>query len=260
MNTSTQEEINTSTSEAVSVATQEEVKTSLQEVKAIKPNDAIYELCNNRKNKLLPFLNGNSMQFEKLARSFAWEINTNDNLRQCSQKSMIDAFYKCCEYGLDPASSLGQVWMIPYNGNLRFQIGYRGWLKLLWNSPQVANVYSYAVYEDDEFSYELGMNPNIKHIPAKDGDRSLDKLVATYGVVKLKNGEAQIKVCYRDEIEASKASSKGAHKSDSPWRNHYEAMALVVPIRRMAKNLGLTMRIDDFDEEAYELNNIKEIT
>lgn len=241
------------------VEKKQEAAIETQEVKTVKPNDAIYELCDKRRNKLLPFLNNNTMQFEKLARSFAWEINTNDKLRQCDQKSMIDAFYKCCEYGLDPASSLGQVWMIPYNGNLGFQIGYRGWLKLLWNSPQVANVYSYAVYEDDEFSYELGMNPNIKHIPAKDGDRSLDKLVATYGVVKLKNGEAQIKVCYRDEIEASKASSKGAHKSDSPWRNHYEAMALVVPIRKMAKNLGLTMRADDFDEGAYEVNNIKEV-
>lgn len=259
MSTEIQEEVKTSTSEVVSVVTQEEAKTALQEVKTVKPNDAIYELCNNRRNKLLPFLNNNSTQFEKLARSFAWEINTNDKLRQCNQKSMIDAFYKCCEYGLDPASSLGQVWMIPYGSNLGFQIGYRGWLKLLWNSPQVANVYSYAVYEDDEFSYELGMNPNIKHVPAKDGDRSLDKLVATYGVVKLKNGEAQIKVCYRDEIEASKASSKGAHKSDSPWRHHFEAMALVVPIRRMAKNLGLTMRADEFDEGMNEVQNIREV-
>ena len=32
--------------------------------------------------------------------------------------------------------------------HIDLQIGYRGWLKLLFNSPLVANVYSYAVYED----------------------------------------------------------------------------------------------------------------
>lgn len=160
---------------------------------------------------------------------------------------MINAFYKCCEYGLDPASSIGHAWLIPYKGVVDLQIGYRGWLKLLFNSPLVANVYSYAVYEDDEFSYELGMNPNIKHIPSKE-PQELNKLIATYGVVKLKNGEAQIRVCFKDEIEESKASSRGSHKPDSPWRNHYEAMALVVPIRKMGKNLGLPLKIEDFSK------------
>ena len=212
-----------------------------------KPKDSIYELCNTRREKLLPFLNNNNMKFEKLARSFAWEINTNDKLKCCSQLSMVNAFYKCCEYGLDPASSIGHVWLIPYKSNIDLQIGYRGWLKLLFNNPLVANVYSYPVYEDDEFSYELGMNPTIRHIPSKEL-KNLDKLIATYGVVKLKSGEAQIRVCYRDEIEESKANSRGSHKTDSPWCNHYEAMALVVPIRKMGKNLGLTLRIEDYDE------------
>ncbi len=228
-------------------ASMEQIEPNNAAVEVHKPRDGIYELCNTRREKLLPFLNNNTMLFEKMARSFAWEINTNDKLKCCSQLSMVNAFYKCCEYGLDPASSLGHAWLVPYKSNIDLQIGYRGWLKLLFNSPLVANVYSYAVYEDDEFSYELGMNPNIKHIPSKE-PKDIEKLIATYGVVKLKNGEAQIRVCFRDEIEESKAASRGAHKPDSPWRNHYEAMALVVPIRKMGKNLGLPLKIEDFGE------------
>ena len=104
-----------------------------------KPKDGIYELCSTRKDKLLPFLNNNTLLFEKLARSFAWEINTNDKLRICSQLSIINAFYKCCEYGLDPASSLGQAWLIPYKSTIDLQIGYRGWLKLFFNNQLVSN-------------------------------------------------------------------------------------------------------------------------
>jgi len=216
------------------------------EISIVKPRDGIYELCNTRREKLLPFLNNNSMHFEKLARSFAWEINTNDKLKNCSQISMVQAFYKCCEYGLDPAASLGQAWMIPYAGKIDFQIGYRGWLKLLFNNPLVSNVYSYTVYEDDEFEYELGMNPNIKHIPVK-GNKDSEQLIASYGIVKFNNGESQIRVCFRDEINESMASSKGAYKEDSPWKKYFEAMALVVPIRKMGKNLGLSFRVEDYN-------------
>src|SRR5574343_641864 len=212
-----------------------------------KPKDGIYELCNARKDKLLPFLNNNTLLFEKLARSFAWEINTNDKLRICSQLSIINAFYKCCEYGLDPASSLGQAWLIPYKSTIDLQIGYRGWLKLLFNNLLVSNVYSYGVYKDDFFEYELGMNPNIKHIPSKEKQHK-DNLIATYGVVKLKSSEAQIKVCFRDEINESMESSRSSHKPDSPWVTHFEAMALVVPIRKLGKNLGLPLRVEDYDE------------
>lgn len=223
---------------------------------APKPKDGIYELCSTRKDKLLPFLNNNTLLFEKLARSFAWEINTNDKLRICSQLSIINAFYKCCEYGLDPASSLGQAWLIPYKSTIDLQIGYRGWLKLLFNNPHVANVYSYGVYKDDFFEYELGMNPNIKHVPSKEKQHK-DNLVATYGVVKLKSGEAQIKVCFRDEINESMEHSRSSHKPDSPWVTHFEAMALVVPIRKLGKNLGLPLKIEDYDESLnYEIKNI----
>ena len=214
-------------------------------VEVSKPKDGIYELCNSRREKLLPFLNNNNMHFEKLARAFAWEINTNDKLKSCSQISMVQAFYKCCEYGLDPAASLGQAWMIPYAGKIDFQIGYRGWLKLLFNNPLVANVYSYAVHEGDEFDYELGMNPNIKHIPAKD-NKNIENLIASYGVVKFKNSESQIRVCFREEIDESMASSKGSTREDSPWKKYFEAMALVVPIRKMGKNLGLPLRVEDY--------------
>ncbi|MFB0924383.1 MAG: recombinase RecT [Vicingaceae bacterium] len=229
------------------------------EIKLVQPKkDGIYDLCNVRREKLLPFLNNNSMRFEKLARAFAFEINSNDSLKNCTQLSMIQAFYKCCEYGLDPAVSLGQAWMIPYSGKIDFQIGYRGWLKLLFNNPMVSNVYSYAVYKDDIFEYELGMNPNIKHIPTQ-GKQDKEDLIAAYGIVKFNNGESQIRVCWRDEINESMASSRGASRSDSPWKKHFEAMTLVVPIRKMGKNLGLPLRVEDFDEDIIDVKSIKEV-
>ena len=91
------------------------------------------------------------------------------------------------------------------------------------------------------------MNPNIKHISSKES-KELDKLIATYRVVKFKNSEAQIKVHFRDEIEESKTFHRVSHKLDSPWRNYYEAMTLVVPISKMGQNLRLPLKTEDFGE------------
>ena len=43
-------------------------------------------------------------------------------------------------------------------------------------------------------------------------------------------------------------SFRSSHKPDSPYITHFEAMALVVPIRKQGKNLGLPLRIEDFDD------------
>ncbi|RYE05836.1 MAG: hypothetical protein EOP33_01060 [Rickettsiaceae bacterium] len=226
----------------------------VSEIRTIK-RDGVYDLCSSRREKVLPFLGNNSQKFERLARSFAFEINTNPKLASCDQLSILQAFYKCCEYGLDPASSLQQIWMIPYNGKIDFQIGYKGWLQLLWGSKLITNAYSCAVYQGDQFEYELGLNPNIKHIPQHKSINDVNELIATYGVIKLKSNEVQLRVCWRDELEKSKKSSKSNGREDSPWNRHFEAMALIVPMRKMAKNLALALRAEDFDDEDYVNEN-----
>ena len=235
----------------------------------VKKRDIIYEWCASRRDKVLPFLGNNTQQFEKLARAFAIEIYSNAKLLSCDQLSIIQAFYKCCEYGLNPASSVQQVWMIPYNGKMDFQIGYKGWLQLLWRNKLVSNIYSYAVYEGDVFEYDLGLNPSIIHKPLVKGVKNLKgqsvddaeeqstnserKLVATYGVIKFKNNEVQLGVCLKDELDRSKKSSRSNGREDSPWNKHFEAMALIVPIRKMAKNLALALRVEDYDEDYIDI-------
>lgn len=54
---------------AVSDASVEQIEVNNAVVEVHKPRDGIYELCNTRREKLLPFLNNNTMLFEKMARS-----------------------------------------------------------------------------------------------------------------------------------------------------------------------------------------------
>ena len=75
------------------------------------------------------------------------------------------------------------------------------------------------------------MNLNIKHIPVK-GNKDIEQLIASYGIVKFNNGESQIRVCFRNKIDKSMASSRGSTRDDYPWKKYFEAMTLVVPIRK----------------------------
>ncbi len=216
-----------------------ELDTPIKEEKIIK-QEPFYKLINDRREKLLPILDDDNALLEKMARSFVFTLYK-DHLTGCNQQSIIEAFIKCCELKLDPVSGLGKLYLINYNGNLNVQVGYQGWLELLWRAPLVSNVYSNVVYEEDEFEVEYGITTSFRHKPKFQSE----KLKMTYAFVKFNNGESQIKTASIKEIMESKAASKGSHSAHSPWNKYFDAMAQIVPLRKLAKNLSLAIRNDD---------------
>lgn len=78
---------------------------------------------------------------------------------------------------------------IPYNNKgvmeCQFQIGYKGLIDLSYRNPQMQIISAQAVYENDVFEYELGLNPKLEHRPALE-DRGEVRLF--YGMFKLVNG------------------------------------------------------------------------
>ncbi len=211
------------------------------EIKKIEKKDPFYDLIHGRRDKLLPMLDGDDTQLEKLARCFIFSLYK-DNLIHCNQQSIIEGFIKVCQLKLDPSSGLGKLYLINYNGSLNVQVGYQGWLELLWRKPLVTNVYSHAVYEGDTFELEYGSTIRYKHIPMFKSDT----LWMTYAVVKFNNGEFQIKTASLKEISESKAASKGSHSAHSPWNKYFDAMAQIVPLRKIGKNLALSISDHEF--------------
>jgi len=198
----------------------------------------------------LPLFNNNHIRLEKLVRSFVFALHKN-NLASVNALSLIEGFIKLAELNLDPSGS-GKVYLTNNKGNLNVQVGYQGYLELLWRSNLVANIYSNIVYEGDEFSVEYGPRTNFSHKPKFESD----KLKLTYAVVILKSGDIQVKVASKKEIDESKALSRGSDSSYSPWNKHYDAMAQIVPLRKIAKNLSLAIRQDDeLDSQASDVTD-----
>lgn len=174
---------------------------------------------------------------ERFTRMALSALNTTPKLRECTQMSFLSALMNAAQLGLEPNTPLGQAYLIPYNnrGTLecQFQIGYKGLIDLNYRNPQMQIISAQAVYENDVFEYELGLNPKLVHKPALE-NRGEVKLF--YGYFKLANGGYGFEVMSKADIDAyAKEYSKAFDSSYSPWKTNYIGMAKKTVIKQVLK-------------------------
>ena len=120
---------------------------------------------------------------ERFTRMALSALNTTPKLAECSQMSFLGALMNAAQLGLEPNTPLGQAYLIPYRnkGKLecQFQIGYKGLIDLANRNDNFQTVQARCVYENDVFSYEYGLNPDLHHIPARENK---GKLIFVYAV------------------------------------------------------------------------------
>ena len=129
-------------------------------------------------------------------------------------QSQMAMALQCAQLGLEPGNALGHCYLLPFgNGkakdgrpNCQLIIGYRGMIDLARRSGQILSINAYCVHQSDDFSYELGLHPDIHHVPASVADRGPVSFV--YAVAQLKGGGVQFEVMSRAEIEEVRKTSK----------------------------------------------------
>lgn len=174
---------------------------------------------------------------ERFTRMTLSALNTNDKLRECTPISFLNALMSAASLGLEPNSPLEQAFLLPYKNKgvyeCQFQIGYKGLLELAYRSPQLQTVQAHCVYENDTFSYELGLNPQLVHKPTM-GERG--ELRCVYAVFKTNNGGYGFEVMSKTAIENhAKKYSKTYDSSYSPWKTDFESMAKKTVIKMALK-------------------------
>ena len=173
---------------------------------------------------------------ERMARLALTEFRMNESLANCAPQSVVAAVIQCSQLGLDIGGVLGHAYLVPYKREAKLMVGYKGYIELAVRSGQVTNIMAAVAYEKDEFDYELGLNPNIKHKPTKDAERG--EVRWAYAIAWLKNGEKQFVVLNRADIEKARSCSK--MPNSEPWTKFYSEMAKKTAIRALAKQLTLS--------------------
>lgn len=164
-------------------------------------------------------------------------LNTNPKLAECSQMSFLSALMSAAQLGLEPNTPTGQAYLIPYKNKGRlecqFQIGYKGYMDLVYRNPDIQTVQSQVVYENDTFEFEYGLEPKLVHKPAQS---NRGNMIAVYALWKSQNGGFGFEVMYKEDIDIhAQKYSQAFNSSYSPWKTSYEEMAKKTVIKRCLK-------------------------
>lgn len=181
---------------------------------------------------------------DRMARIAATELRKTPALLNTTPGSFLGAVMQSAQLGLEPGSALGQAYLVPYGNQCQLILGYRGMIDLARRSGQVLSLSAFAVHEGDEFSYQLGLHPDIHHVPSLEADRIKKPITYVYAVATLKGGGYQFEVMSRAEVEAVRAKAK----SKNIWNTYFEEMAKKTVIRRLFKYLPVSI-------EALEITN-----
>lgn len=169
------------------------------------------------------------MTEERFTRTVITEVRRNPALLKCDPMSLLASIMLSAQLGLE-LGPLGHAYLVPYKREVTFIIGYQGMVDLARRSGQVSSIQAFAVHEGDDFHYQLGLNPDIHHIPAS-GDSG--ELTHVYAVAKYKDGGFNFVVLTREDVEKYRARSAAGKNGSGPWGTDYEAMALKTAIRRL---------------------------
>ena len=174
---------------------------------------------------------------ERFTRIVLSALSANPKLQECTPQSFLGAMMTAAQLGVEPNTPLGQAYLIPYfNGKekrleCQFQLGYKGIMDLAYRSGDVSTIQAHAVYENDEFAFEFGLDPKLRHIPAK-SDRGAP--THFYAVFRTKDGGYGFEVMSIDDVRQhaqkySKAFSSG------PWQSNFEEMAKKTVLKKVLK-------------------------
>lgn len=172
---------------------------------------------------------------ERFTRMVLSAISVNHKLAECTPQSFLGAMMTAAQLGVEPNTALGQAYIIPYRNHgvmeAQFQLGYKGLIDLAYRSGEVSIIQAQVVHQNDEFEYELGLDPKLQHKPATH-DRGA--AIAYYAIFKTRDGGYGFEVMSVEDVTAHAKKYSKAY-SDSPWQTNFDEMAKKTVLKRVLK-------------------------
>ena len=191
---------------------------------------------------------------ERFTRMVLSAISTTPKLATCTPQSFLGAMMTAAQLGVEPNTALGQAYLIPFRNHgimeCQFQLGYKGLIDLAYRSSEVSIIQAHTVYANDEFSFELGLDPQLKHVPAT---KNRGDAIAYYAMFKTKDGGYGFEVM---SIEDVKKHAQRFSKSfnNGPWQTNFDEMAKKTVLKKVLKYAPLK---SDFARDIAQDGTVK---
>jgi recombination protein RecT len=162
----------------------------------------------------------------------------NTQLLECTRASLFMSAAQAASLGLEIDGVLGHAYLVPFRnkGTLEAVLvpGYLGLKELAYRSGMISSLEYAAVYPDDEFDYEKGTSPWLKHKPSDSAANG--SATHVYAIIKTTTGGVIFEVMSWAQVEKHRNKfAKGIDRRDSPWNTNPLAMALKTVLRKALK-------------------------
>lgn len=208
---------------------------------------------------------------ERMVRIALTCIRLNPELGECTPASFLGALFTCAQLGLEPVA--GKAYLIPFNnkrkvGNewktvkeVQFVEGYKGIVELFYRHNKAVSLGWRVVKENDDFNYELGTKPFLRHVPSR---KERGETIGYWVSAELSSGGRPFHFMTKAEcMDHGKKHSKtfdktaGDFKPSSPWAKEPDAMCLKTVLIQLSKLLPLSIEFQralEADETSRDFN------
>lgn len=184
------------------------------------------------------------MDADKLARIALTVVRQTPKLAQCSAESFLGALLTSAQLGLEPGP-LGESYLVPYGNVCTFIPGFRGLVKLAWQSGQLKNITAHVVHEQDDFDFAYGLEPFLRHKPARG---SAGKVTEVYAAATMLNGGSAFVVMSIEDVDRIRKRSKTGN--NGPWVTDWDAMARKTAVKQLIRWLPLSTELQTLNHAA----------
>lgn len=212
-----------------------EAKTQAVSMRVTDPNQSLAKMLNDN----IPELRKVAPKYVNLTRMVSLAIEAkmrNPLLEKCSPVSVLNFCKRCAEAGTDRIGA-GGMWAVPFwnKKNSAYDMtpmpDWRLIIEKAKKAKSINHATAEAVYENDVFEYERGMEPRLVHKPAM---TNRGKLKAVYCIYVLPDGAKDFAVMnIAEDIEPIHKRSKAADAG--PWVTDYAEMAKKTVVKRALK-------------------------
>lgn len=203
----------------------------------------------NMREQFVPLLGIDTEKFIQILVNF---LTGKEKLLKAGRASLFAEIQKAAQMRLFIDGQ--EASLVPFKESVKLMVGYKGILKMVRNSGELASINAGVVYEKDSFEYFVDeQGEHVKHVPSFVKERG--KPVQTYCIARTKgNNEPYIEVMTEEDIQACKKVSRAGE--DSPWNGPFaDEMRKKTVIRRISKRLPMSTDVnmalasDDDDDQ-----------
>jgi recombination protein RecT len=183
---------------------------------------------------------------DRMNRIVMTEFSKNTALQDCSMQSIAACVMTASQLGLEIGVN-GQAYMIPYGKTATFVPGWKGLIDLVSRSGR-ASVRTGAVFQGDEFDWQLGTDQFLRHRPM--GESDADKMLYAYAIGQVSGSEFPVVECWTNE-RIKKHFQKNVverlrpnHYSNKHWEMYARKVVLLQVLKYLPQSIELNAAIE----------------